>query len=339
MTVAIVAFTGGLDSTWCLYDILRKDKFTDVVVMQAAVGGPATQYLAELFARRAILKELNHLFPDKTIHEYCCPMATIYPNQVGKQEPQLVQQLNTYMALFRCAISVKASNTNIACVIGWHKEDVFENDPNEGTMQEYLDQYKNIIGGMYKSVNLCSASRVALITPAWDKTKLDMWTELPRPVRNLITVADGYDIRWVDKDNRITVTPYRMSKSAEYDRLGIIINTDLRYYHLDHLTNMDLWAVHIGRVNGYLDAFIGDVSYLGYLYMTVDEKLGKATKAMYGFGSGASGMTCMGEGELATYIKDCNRGTTETKDNYDDLFNGTHKNEHTDQIDIQSRKE
>lgn len=339
MSVAIVAFTGGLDSTWCLYDILRKDKFTNVMVMQTGVGGPATQYIAEMFARRSILKELARLFPNKTIKEFSCPVATIYPNQNGRggnDNPQLVQQLNTYMALFKCATSISDLSTNISCVTGWHKDDVFENDPNEGMLQEHLEQYKDILGTMFRSVNICSPSRIILSTPAWDKTKMEMWTELPRSIRNLIAVADGYEVTWDDTKNRIDIEPIWLKKTVEYEELGIVISQTTRSYQLDHLTPLDLWGVNANKRSGWLTAFLGCPDYLSYLYVVAEEKLGNAAEPIYGIGLVASGYSCISGKDLEELIQSSNRRTTSAKDEYDELFYGNHSDDNSNVVSIQS---
>lgn len=336
-SVAMVAFTGGLDSTWCLYDVLRKNKFTEVYVVNANVGACISQTLLELFARRCILNELKTLFPNKVIKEITCPTPTMYVVQ-GTRRTQLVQPINIYAAFLRSTALLGGTINIVSCITGWHREDVFENNPNEGVVEKWLGQYRDIINTMCVSINPEANNTVILQTPAWDKHKLDMWNDLPTIIQQHITTAQKSLIDWDDDTNTVSISISDYKKIEEYSELGIHITPD-RHYDLSVLTDLDLWAIHVNTLNGVIPTFMGhQTSVLFYLGDRVKERLGKAVTICQSSPYSFFGFLCMSDKTLEAHVNECNshseRGTYYEPDNYDDLFNGTHKNEYTGKIDI-----
>lgn len=341
-SVAMVAFTGGLDSTWCLYNVLRNDKHTEVYVIQANVGGHYQQLILELFARRQMLNELKILFPNKTIKEIVCPTPTMYINQGGRggSYVQLVQPINIYNAFLRCTTKLPGGMNYVDCITGWHKNDVFEGDCNEGVLKAWLDQYRGIITTMCKSIQPEQNNSVVLTTPAWDKEKLDMWNELPEVLRRHITTAEQPSVDWDDDTNTVLIQTNQTSKKImKYGRLGITIQSVSRRYDLSTLSDLDIWVIHVNMINGLLPTFMEDAHDVKFYFNDeIKQRLGCATDIGTSPPYGFSGVLCMTGDDLELYIghyKYTPRRTAHVNPySFDEIFYGNNTDDTTNQIGV-----
>ncbi|MGK7530273.1 hypothetical protein, partial [Salmonella enterica] len=108
-------------------------------------------------------------------------------------------------------------------VVGWYKLDALENSLELGdwTLDEYA-RLKNLYSELMYFQD--HAGRVPpLLTPAWDKEKLEMWQELPEDIRRLLQVSNynNYEFAIDRENNMLIVYAHPSAKSQNYRSLGI----------------------------------------------------------------------------------------------------------------------
>lgn len=199
----LLAFTGGLDSTWILQKMLNQPSHNGgehvyPVYMDFFQGSKAA-FLEYLLSSEIGLRLLNHT------SEYNEPLNWLQPPESimsgafinhNPAAPRLIQQGNAVLGLAWLMNRQLANAPGSTATVGWNKADFIENSmlQCEWSEQDYI-RLKN----MYSDIMYFQDHHyrtTPLLTPAWDKEKIDMWNDLPANVRELITVVPYYAIRY-----------------------------------------------------------------------------------------------------------------------------------------------
>lgn len=237
----LIAFTGGLDSTYVLHEELKKGNKVEVLYANVRQADEAA--LAELTCRRRILNHFNNLYPGLIVNEWVKPVVSISPanNNREVRKFQLVQQANTLLALLDVAMSSLCFNYQP--MTGWHREDVREYDVSQYTRTEHLDFLKNAITPFMELMDpLSSGSRTNITTPAWDVSKYDMWVSLDEWTQVNICLDHTYSVSYDNGRDTLLTQHYLKTlgtkKFAEYQRMGINIRPGV-HASFDLLTTLD----------------------------------------------------------------------------------------------------
>lgn len=252
-TRSLIAFTGGLDSTYVLHEELKKGHNVEVVYAYVLQGESGR--LAELTDRRRILNHFKNLFPGQIKEEWIVPHASMSIMQMtSKRRPQLVQQYNTMNALIQVMLQ---NEKEIAYrpMTGWHHLDVLEHNPSEGQSEETYQLYKDIFKSLVRSMDLERAMLCNLLTPAWDVSKQEMWASLDEWTRANITVSCRLS-QYEHRNRTVTLTAESTSKIDEYRKIGLspIGGTTT---HLSLLTPLDRYflGAHANEGDGMCSIF------------------------------------------------------------------------------------
>lgn len=225
--ICYVAFSGGLDSTWIMYTLLRDGH--RVVPLHTNVGAPVGQMVAETLIRREILKVFHKLFPGQIVDELSIRRVTHQFSQEGPVKPgterqTLYQQLMVRDALLNC-VSLGNPTTD-RYFVGWHKDDT------EGTFsaEHYaflcnLTPYFQITEARGLQYGWFSPdTKVEIEVPCWEKDKKEMWDELPVEINKLV-VVDYCNFEIYDRHQEIGIKVVG-SKREEYVALGVDVSKD-----------------------------------------------------------------------------------------------------------------
>lgn len=177
MARSLIAFTGGLDSTYVLHEELKKGY--EVEVMYGSVSQGELAIIAEITCRRRILEHFNKKFPGQIKDEWVNLNTPVRISQIKleKKRPQIVQQSNTMLSLIQVIMSSDVSWYRP--MTGWHYQDVLEGDPTQGTGEESLFMLKDTFLPMMRLMDpMHNGSISKLMTPAWHVDKIDMWKSL-----------------------------------------------------------------------------------------------------------------------------------------------------------------
>ena len=244
-TRSLIAFTGGLDSTYVLHEELKKGHSVEVVYINVTQND--TNVLAELTARRRILTHFYKLFPGQISNEWVVLDAPLRVTQGGKSDrAQLIQQYGTMNGLISVILQAD-KDVNYRPMTGWHYQDVMENNPDELQSEYTYTFYKEIFKALVHSVEPERAIVCGLTTPAWNVDKRVMWDSLDEWTR--LNLSVGYSFYTETKRNGTVVLEDRTTfkKAAEYKRMGI---TPSRHAssHIGLLTPLDRYF--LGSVMG-----------------------------------------------------------------------------------------
>lgn len=266
--VCYVAFSGGLDSTWILHDLLKKGEKVKVVQINVAAG--TTQLIPEALARRQILTHFHKLFPKQIVDEILFPFASQAINvrtgmdwstgrQVSAVRNILVQQVSVRNALLSC---VNQSNPNIdRYFAGWHRDDV-------GTT--FSKEHHDYLCDLTPLFQITEAEwinherfprdlEVKIELPAWDMEKLDMWNQIPEEIRPLVMVGRPVFNLEYNKETGVLSGCYNKDhhKWKEYTDLGLNPSNKFVFKPMTCIT--DMLYIHLSSAS--ID---GEFTWVGY---------------------------------------------------------------------------
>lgn len=249
-TRSLIAFTGGLDSTYVLHEELKKGHAVEVVYAHLSQGDSAK--LAEITARRRILSHFYKLFPGQIKNEWVTISPALLVKQGGRSDrTQLVQQHNTMNALIQVIVQSE-SDVHYRPMTGWHFMDVMENDPGELQSAETYDLYRTIFKALVRAVDVERKFFCDLLTPAWNVSKQDMWASLDQWTQVNINTGHTFDQRGSGNGAVILENRYP-KKTAEYLALGLDNLVDGTTAHFDLLCDLDRYF--IGATTGLSDGY------------------------------------------------------------------------------------
>lgn len=198
----ILTLTGGLDSSWILNTLLNlpDDKPAEQIypVYMSFNQGERAAFLEYLLSTETALRMLKQsTWYDRDL-QWRSPAPGIYNHILShNKNTRLVQQGNVVMCLASVMNEQLCREQGVTALVGWNKGDCIEHNLTRG---EYHERDYDRLRRMYEDLVYFQdhGYRVhPLLTPAWDKTKKDMWKELPVNVRELITVAPHYAIHYI----------------------------------------------------------------------------------------------------------------------------------------------
>lgn len=199
----ILTLTGGLDSTWVLHKLLNlPDDYPAEQIYPVYIDfnqGERAAFLEYLLGSEAALRMLKQTQWYTQDLEWREPASNIYNHIRSRQDAntRMVQQGNVVMCLANVVNEQLCREQGVTALVGWNKGDCVERNLTRG---EYNEADYDRLRRMYEDLVYFQdhGYRVhPLLTPAWDKTKFDMWKELPVNVRELVTVASHYAIHYI----------------------------------------------------------------------------------------------------------------------------------------------
>lgn len=199
----ILTLTGGLDSTWILNKLMNlPDDHPAEQIYPVYLDfnqGERAAFLEYLLSSEAALRMLKQSQWYKRELEWRSAAPNIYNHIRCRQDAntRMVQQGNVVMCLANVINEQLCREQGVTAYVGWNKGDCVERNLTRG---EYNEDDYNRLRRMYEDLVYFQdhGYRVhPLLTPAWDKTKEEMWKELPPNVRELITVASHYAIHYI----------------------------------------------------------------------------------------------------------------------------------------------
>lgn len=227
----LVSFSAGLDSTWIMYQLLCKAPANEARHVRPAYfsmwnGGNAN--FMEILCSVAIVERLMDRHHAQTEHVTWAVLGEEnFPPVVSARYANgwspLVQQGNVVNGLAKLMCGITRKQHHAYAVVGWNKLDALENSLELGdwTLDEYA-RLKNLYSELMYFQD--HAGRVPpLLTPAWDKEKLEMWQELPEDIRRLVQVSNynNYEFAIDRENNMLIVYAHPSAKSQNYRSLGI----------------------------------------------------------------------------------------------------------------------
>lgn len=252
---SLIAFTGGLDSTYVLHEELKKGH--DVEVVYVYVTQYESQRLAELASRRRILNHFRTMYPDQIKDEWIVVSTSMQVKQgPSSRRQQLVQQYNTVNALIQVIVQGE-QNQYYRPMTGWHRLDVFENSPVEYQSEETYDLYKQIFKRLVRSIDVDRTVLCNLLTPAYDVDKLVMWHSLDEWTQANISTGYRYDQDQLRNGAVVLSDDSCLSgKYHEYQTAGVSVVGGTTA-HYDLLTPLDRYflGVYAGNSDGFADIF------------------------------------------------------------------------------------
>lgn len=230
----LLAFTGGIDSTWVLQKLIAQPasdggEVIHPVYMDFYQGSPAA-FVEYLLGSEIALRLLKHNKDHyKEPLEWRSPPPQIFTNCIigrsNGNESRLIQQGNTVLGLAHLMNAVQARHPGSTALTGWNKADFIENSALQGEWSEedYIRLKKVYSELMFFQDHHYRCS--PLLTPAWDMEKKDMWDALPADVQELITVCSTFmfNIYHVKSENALYIScnPQHFGKSVRYLARGI----------------------------------------------------------------------------------------------------------------------
>ncbi|AXF51275.1 hypothetical protein WELLINGTON_146 [Erwinia phage Wellington] len=222
-----IALTGGLDSTWCLVNGKKAGNSLEPVVFN--MGNGINAVIIEYLLGREMVRRLwkdkkgdvmpHHAWGKQKLGGY------IFTNN-NTPTMRMIQQGRVVNGLARVACDDSRIRDPIHCIVGWHRDDAFENNGEYGDWS--LDDYSKLKQLFELQCYFADTGRriQPLATPAWDKPKIDMWSELPDDLRPLVTVHwhNALSIVYSDKRKELLICAqptYFSHKVNEYIALGI----------------------------------------------------------------------------------------------------------------------
>lgn len=221
---SLIAFTGGLDSTYLLQEELKKGH--DVEVVYAYLTHDISARLAELTARRRLLNYFNQLYPGQIKDEWVTIDPALWVCQGGPYNgrTQLVQQYNTMTSLIQVILQGD-KNHHYRPMTGWHYQDVMENNPKELQSEATYTLYKQIFASLVRSVDPERHIVCGLTTPVWNVSKEEMWHSLDGWIQANISTGYYYYLDTQRNGATLLTDQSAAKKVAEYRGLGINLTT------------------------------------------------------------------------------------------------------------------
>lgn len=199
----IVTVTGGLDSTWVLHELLNApdDQPADQIypVYFDFNQGERASFLEYMLSTESALRMLKQTDWYKRELEWRAAAPNIFNHVRTRRDAntRLVQQGNVVLCLANVVNEQLCREQGVTAFVGWNKGDCIEENLTRG---EYSQDDYNRLRRMYEDLVYFQdhGYRVhPLLTPAWNKSKLEMYRELPVNVRELVTVAPHYSIEYI----------------------------------------------------------------------------------------------------------------------------------------------
>jgi len=223
---AILALTGGLDSTWCLKRMVDVGNECEPALF--AMGNGGASVIVEFLLSREITRRFYPKRVSDIVHRTLGMEAVGGYVLTNKNTPtaRLLQQGRVVQGLARLVTESQRIRDPIHCVVGWHKDDAVENSSEYGDWS--LEDYDKLKKMFELLCHFGDTGRriLPLQTPAWNESKRDMWWNLPDNVRPLVTIHWSNHIQFAYSKSRqqlmIYTEPGRTSaKGGEYKKLGI----------------------------------------------------------------------------------------------------------------------
>ena len=234
----IVTVTGGLDSTWVLHKLLNApdDQPADQIypVYFDFNQGESASFLEYMLSTESALRMLKQTDWYKRELEWrtAAPNIFNYIRSRRDANTRLVQQGNVVLCLANVVNEQLCREQGVTAFVGWNKGDCIEENLTRG---EYSQDDYNRLRRMYEDLVYFQdhGYRVhPLLTPAWNKSKLEMYRELPVNVRELITVAPHYSIEYIPCPEIDSLYVYikteRTAKYIRYREQGIELSVAWR---------------------------------------------------------------------------------------------------------------
>ncbi|QXO09573.1 hypothetical protein pEaSNUABM11_00149 [Erwinia phage pEa_SNUABM_11] len=215
-----IALTGGLDSTWCLLNAKEAGSVVKPVLFNMG-NGPNAVLVEYLMSREMVRRLWKGSDNDNVSHQ------VIGQNRLGgyiftnnnTPSMRLIQQGRVVNGLAGAATDESRVRDPIHCVVGWHRDDAFENNSEYGDWS--LDDYNKLKQLFELQCYFADTGRRIhpLQTPAWDKSKLEMWNALPMDIRPLVTIHwhTAMNFYWSPKRGELLIytSPLHFSHKAK----------------------------------------------------------------------------------------------------------------------------
>lgn len=220
-----IALTGGLDSTWCLQYMKRAGNKVEAALFNMG-NGPSAVLLEYLMGREIIRRlwkaSTNGIFTYDLLGQR--ELGGYYRATTNTPAGRLLQQQRVVNGLAKLATEDTPSRDPVHCVVGWHKDDAFENNGEWGDWS--LADYEKLKELFYLQCYFSDCGRriQPLHTPAWNKSKAEMWNELPEDVRPLVTIHRSANFLFSQKRMELliyTEPGFQSAKGDKYAEVGI----------------------------------------------------------------------------------------------------------------------
>lgn len=234
----ILTLTGGLDSTWVLNKLMNTpDDHPAEQIYPVYLDfnqGERAAFLEYLLSSESALRMLKQTQWYKRELEWRSASQNIFNHVWSRRDSnqRLVQQGNVVMSLANVMNEQLCREQGVTAYVGWNKGDCIERNLTRG---EYNEDDYNRLRRMYDDLVYFQdhGYRVhPLLTPAWEKTKVEMWRELPPEVRPFITVAPHYAIHYQSCPELdvmyIYIKPEHCAKYIRYREQGIDLSVAWR---------------------------------------------------------------------------------------------------------------
>lgn len=234
----VVTLTGGLDSTWVLNKLINLPddmpaEFIRPVYLDFNQGIRAA-FLEYILSSESALRMLKKSHFYQRSLDWRSPPPNTFNHIRGKYLTRLVQQGNVITSLALVMNDeLCRENDAVTAYVGWNKGDCIERNFTRGEWSEADYERLRV---MYESLIYFQdhAPRVhPLMTPAWDKTKFEMWKELQPDIRELITVASHYSIEYIPCPEidvmYVEINLGNSAKHARYHAMGIELSVAWRF--------------------------------------------------------------------------------------------------------------
>ena len=242
-----VAFSGGLDSTWILHDLLKKGEIVKVVQINTAPG--SQQLILETLVRREMLNFFHKHFPGQIVDEILFPFVSQSLNfrtgidwktgkRVGALRNTLIQQISVRNALLSC---VSQSDPTVdRYFVGWHKDDIETTFSKE--KYDYLCDLTSLVQmteahWIYQEWFPKDLS-VQIEMPCWDLGKLDMWNDLPNEIQSVVILGGSHHVRYDQEMALLVADLSHHTKFSEYVELGLTPSNTLTFSHVSSIVDM-----------------------------------------------------------------------------------------------------
>lgn len=240
MSLNYVAFSGGLDSTYILNDLLLKGQ--KVVIVHINTGGPSIQLIPEAFVKRAMINKFHELYPGLIVDELSYHLPGIVSTclfgtnitQGLTEGGDFIQTLPQQLSIRNALVHIVGTFGNESRVYtGWHKDDT------ENTFEAELYHYLCDISSECKIYSKDISSDQRIHIPCWELDKVVMWNSIPELIQKLV-IADPVKTSFYT-DSTITYVQ-NGSKFHEYKELGIELTERIELpYALDKI---DYFIIH-----------------------------------------------------------------------------------------------
>ncbi|QVW28642.1 hypothetical protein pEaSNUABM8_00145 [Erwinia phage pEa_SNUABM_8] len=234
----VVTLTGGLDSTWVMHKLLTlPDDMPAELIRPVYLDfnqGIRAAWLEYMLSSESALRMLMKTEMYQRTLDWRSPPHNVFNHIRGNNTARLVQQGNVITSLaFVMNEEQCRDNEPVTAYVGWNKGDCIERNYTRGEWSEADYERLRV---MYESLIYFQdhAPRPhPLMTPAWDKTKMEMWMELPHDIRELVTVASHYSIEFIPCPEidmlYVEINLENSAKHIRYSKMGIELSVAWRF--------------------------------------------------------------------------------------------------------------